>query len=148
MIMTPIMNSIDVYVPSTSCFPGDDAADVVTPPVSDAALAPDEVSCPLVPVVEPVVLLASGFGVAVLELVLDVFTVLVAKPGDESVLSPVCSTIASGSKRKAKILTNTRLVDIEDSVHILQVDCPKKPCAGHNFATEDIARADTAVGRI
>lgn len=94
------MNSIDVYVPSISCFPGDDAADVVTPPVSDAALAPDEVSCPLVPVVEPVVLLASGFGVAVLELVLDVFTVLVAKPGDESVLSLVCSNMASGSEKK------------------------------------------------
>ena len=89
--MTPTVNSTDVYVPSISCFPSDDAADVVTPPVSAAALAaPDEVSCPLMPGAAPVVLLASGLGVAVelvllllLLLVLDVFTVLVAKPGDD-----------------------------------------------------------------
>lgn len=88
--MTPTVNSTDVYVPSISCFPSDDAADVVTPPVSAAALAaPDEVSCPLMPGAATVVLaLASGLGVAVelvllLLLVLDVLMALVAKPGDD-----------------------------------------------------------------
>jgi hypothetical protein len=87
--MTPTVNSTDVYVPSIKCFPIDDAADVVTPPVCAAALAAsDGVSCPLIPGAATVVLaLASGLGVAVelalllLLLVLDVLSALVAKPG-------------------------------------------------------------------
>lgn len=86
MPMTPTVNNSDVYVPTMNCVPSDDAADVVTPPVSAAALAPDEVSCPLIPGATLVVLLASGLGVAVelvlLVLVLEAFTALLAKPGD------------------------------------------------------------------
>lgn len=138
--MTPTANNTDVYVPSVNCLPGDDAADVVTPLVCAAVFAPDEVPAVLL-AVEPALL------VLVLVLVLDFFTTLVAKPGDESVFSSVCSIVASGPK-KTKKLTNPRLVDIEDGIYILQVNGPKKPCAGHNFAAEDVARADTAAGRV
>lgn len=99
MTMTPTVNNTDVYVPIISCFPGDDAADVVTPPVSAAPSAPVEVSCPPMPDDAPVVLLASGLGVAVelALLVLDVFTDLLAKPGDDLVLNHMCLVTASDS---------------------------------------------------
>lgn len=95
MAMTPTANNADAYVPSINCLPGDDAADVVTPFVSAAALAPDEVPAVLL-AVEPALLVL----VLVLVLVLGFFTTLVAKPGDESVLSPACSIIASDSNKK------------------------------------------------
>lgn len=100
--MMPTVNRTDVYVPSIICLPSvDDAADVVTPPVSAAALAaPGEVSCPLMPGDVPVVLLASGLGVAVelvlLLVVLDVFTALVAKPGHLLALNPMFSFVTNG----------------------------------------------------
>lgn len=133
MAMTPTANNTDVYVPSIDCLLGDDAADVLTPPVSAAAFAPDEVPAVLL-AVEP----------ALLVLVLGFFTTLVAKPGGESVLSPTYSLMASGSSRNKK-LTNPRLVDIEDGIYILQVNGPKKPRTGHYFAPKDVARADTGI---
>lgn len=86
MTMTPTANKIDEYVPTISCFSSDDAADVVTPPVSAAASAPDE----LTPGVELAALLASGF----------VLTGLVAKPGDGLVLHSAGLTTGSGSKKE------------------------------------------------
>lgn len=90
------MNSIDVYVPSINCFPGDAPADVVVVElVSAAAVAPGEVSWPLEPAATPVVPLALALGVAVESVVLvlvldfdvevDVATALDAKPGDKLV---------------------------------------------------------------
>lgn len=86
----------------------------MAPPVSAAAVAPGEVSCPPMPTATPVVLLAVGFGVAVesvlLVLVLDfddfevdVVAGLDAKPGDELVHTHPCLIRKSGYKKNAPI---------------------------------------------